>query len=148
MSQKTKELLMLIDGNALVHRAFHALPPLTAPSGAVTNAVFGFSSILIRTIKEYKPDYIVSTFDLAGPTFRHDRYEQYKATRVKAPQELYDQIPMVKEVLSAFGVPIYEKTGFEADDIIGTIAKHKANHNINVMIVTGDLDTLQLVEDD
>ncbi|MEK7582950.1 MAG: DNA polymerase [Patescibacteria group bacterium] len=149
MSAKGKEKLVLIDSNALVHRAFHALPPLTSPKGVVINAVFGFSSVLIKMIKEIKPDYIVATFDLAGPTFRHEQFEQYKAKRVKAPQELYDQIPLVKEVLEGFGIPIFTKQGYEADDLIGTIAtRMKQEANIQTIIATGDLDTLQLVESD
>ena len=137
----------MIDSNALVHRAFHALPPLTSPKGVVINAVFGFSSVLIKMIKEIKPDYIVATFDLAGPTFRHEQFEQYKAKRVKAPQELYDQIPLVKEVLEGFGIPIFTKQGYEADDLIGTFAtRMKQEAIIQTIIATGDLDTLQLVE--
>src|SRR3989344_6586877 len=126
---KTRERLVLIDGNALVHRAFHALPPLTSPSGQITNAVFGFCSILIKMMREINPRYIAAAFDVAGPTFRHDQFEQYKAKRVKAPQELYDQIPKVKRVLGAFGVPIFEKQGYEADDLIGTLAKKCHNEN-------------------
>ncbi len=140
--------IILIDGNALVHRAFHALPPLTSPNGIVTNAVFGFTSILIRTVKEIKPDYIVATFDLAGPTFRHKEYKEYKIHREKAPQELYNQIPLVKEVVAAFGIPIYEKQGYEADDLIGTLAvRAKSKKDTQVIIATGDMDTLQLVDD-
>lgn len=141
--------IILIDGNALVHRAFHALPPLTSPKGVVTNAVFGFSSILIKIIKEMKPDYIAAAFDLAGPTFRHEEFADYKIHRVKAPQELYDQIPLVKKTLSAFGVPVYEKQSFEADDLIGSLAeKSRHQKDLQVIIATGDLDTLQLVKDD
>lgn len=139
--------LILIDGNALVHRAFHALPPLTSPGGVVTNAVFGFSSILIKMIRELKPDYIAATFDLRGPTFRHEKFAEYKIHREKAPQELYNQIPLVKEVLVAFGVPIYEKEGYEADDLIGTLtAKAKNKKDLQTIIATGDLDALQLVD--
>ncbi|MFH1769821.1 MAG: DNA polymerase I [Parcubacteria group bacterium] len=142
-----KKKLILIDGNALVHRAFHALPPLTGPSGMVTNAAFGFSSILIRTIKDLNPDYIVATFDLAGPTFRHEEFAEYKEHRVKAPQELYDQLPIVKDIVKAFGIPIYEKQGFEADDVIGTIVKNaKKEKDTQIIVATGDLDTLQLVD--
>jgi DNA polymerase-1 len=139
--------LILIDGNAIVHRSFHALPPLTNRKGEMTNAVYGFSSVLIKVINELKPDYMVATFDLAAPTFRHLEYDQYKAKRVKAPDELYAQIPKTKEVLTAFGVPILEKEGFEADDIIGTVAKKYTNKEIDILIITGDLDTLQLVDD-
>ncbi len=139
--------LILIDGNALVHRAFHALPPLTSPRGIVTNAVFGFSSILLKTIKDLKPDYIAAAFDLAAPTFRHKEFAEYKIQRERAPDELYNQIPLVKDVLNAFGVPVYEKQGYEADDLIGTLATEtKKNKDVQVIIATGDLDTLQLVE--
>jgi DNA polymerase-1 len=139
--------LILIDGNALVHRAFHALPPLTSPSGTVVNAVFGFNSILIRIIKDLKPDYIAATFDLAGPTFRHEEFAEYKEHRERAPDELYAQIPLVKNVLEAFGIPIYERAGYEADDLIGTLAtRAKKEKDLQVIITTGDLDTLQLVD--
>lgn len=139
--------VILLDGNAIVHRAFHALPPLTSPDGTPTNAVYGFVSILLKIISELKPDYILATFDLAGPTFRHLAFERYKATRVKQPDELYAQFPVVKEILSALHIPIYEKEGYEADDIIGTAARvlEKKNKNLEIVIVTGDLDTLQLV---
>ncbi|TSC91077.1 MAG: DNA polymerase I [Parcubacteria group bacterium Licking1014_17] len=141
--------LMLIDGNALVHRAFHALPPLKSPKGILTNAVFGFFSILLRAIKDIKPDYIAATFDLAGPTFRHEEFAEYKSHRVKAPDELYEQMPIVKNLLAAFGVPVYEQQGYEADDIIGTLAtKSKKIKDLKTIIATGDLDTLQLVEGD
>ncbi|MBI2064855.1 MAG: DNA polymerase I [Candidatus Yanofskybacteria bacterium] len=140
--------LVLIDSNALVHRAFHALPPtLTSPKGVLTNAVYGFTSVLLKMIKDLKPDYIAATYDLAGPTFRHEEFAEYKAHREKAPDELYAQIPLTKEVLKAFGIPIYEKQGFEADDVIGALAElGKKEKNIQVVIVTGDLDTLQLVD--
>lgn len=142
--------LILIDGNALVHRAFHALPPnMTSPSGQMTNAVYGFTTLLLKAIKDFQPEYIAATFDLAGPTFRHEEFSDYKAHREKAPDELYSQIPLVKQVLSALGVPIFEQAGFEADDLIGSIAE-KARHekDLQTIILTGDLDTLQLVEDE
>lgn len=150
MSTKQREKLVLIDGNALVHRAFHALPPtLVSSKGVLTNAVFGFSSILLKIIKDIQPEHIVATFDLAGPTFRHEQFDQYKAKRVKAPQELYDQIPLVKRIVEALGIPIFEKQGYEADDVIGTLATQAKNEkNLQVIIATGDMDTLQLVDDD
>jgi len=140
--------LVLIDGHALVHRAFHALPPtLNSPKGVPTNAVFGFTSVFIKMIKDLKPEYIAATFDLAAPTFRHEEFAEYKAHREKAPNELHAQVPMIKEILLAFGVPIYEKPGFEADDLIGALAEvSKKNMDIQTIIVTGDLDTLQLVD--
>ncbi len=141
--------LVLIDSHAIIHRAFHALPRLTTPKGELVNAVYGFASILVKMLKDLKPDYVVATFDHAGPTFRHVAYDRYKATRVKAPDELYQQIPMVKQVLSAFGIPVLEKQGYEADDIIGTVARQvRSNHpDVEVVIATGDLDTLQLIDD-
>ena len=139
--------LILIDANALVHRAFHALPPLTTGKGELVNAVYGFSSVLLKVLNEMKPDYIAAAFDLAGPTFRHIEYEDYKAKRPKAPDELYEQIPRTKEVLKAFSIPVVEKEGFEADDVIGTLAKKFTKEGVETLIVTGDLDTLQLVSD-
>ena len=141
--------LLLIDGNAIIHRAYHALPPLTTKKGELVNAVYGFASTLLKVMDKFQPDYIAASFDLKGPTFRHKKFKDYKATRVKAPDELYAQIPKVKEVTRAFGIPIYEKEGFEADDVIGTITRNSqlATRNINIVIVTGDLDTLQLVDD-
>lgn len=139
--------LILIDGHALVHRAFHALPLLTAPDGQVVNAVYGFTSILLKTIKELKPDYLAAAFDLAGPTFRHQEFEEYKAQRKKAPDELYAQLPLIKEILKAFGIPFFTKEGFEADDVIGSLAvKAKKNADLQTIVLTGDLDTLQLVD--
>lgn len=140
--------LILIDSNALVHRAFHALPPsLISPKGVVTNAVYGFTSVLLKMLKDLKPDYIAATFDMAGPTFRHEEFAEYKATRVKAPDELYAQIPLVKTLLAAFGIPVFELQGYEADDIIGSLAEQaKQIADLNTVIVTGDMDTLQLVE--
>jgi len=139
--------LILIDSNALIHRSFHALPPLTTRKGELVNAVYGFSSVLLKTIHDLKPDYLAAAFDLAAPTFRHKEYQAYKATRPKAPDELYQQIPRAKEILEALNIPVIEKEGFEADDIIGTLAKRFADKEIEILILTGDLDTLQLVDD-
>lgn len=141
-----KKKLVLIDSNALIHRAFHALPPLTKKDGTPTGAVYGYALTLLNVLDQLKPDYIVATFDLKGPTFRHEKYKEYKANRKKAPDELYEQIPLVKKLLQSYGVPIFEKSGFEADDIIGTIAKEE-NGGIEKIIVTGDMDALQLVDD-
>jgi DNA polymerase I len=146
---KEKKKLILIDGNAIIHRAYHALPPLSTKKGELVNAVYGFSSTLLSVIAQFKPDYVVASFDLAGPTLRHEKFEDYKANRVKGDDELYAQIPRVKEVVKAFNIPIYEKAGFEADDVIGTIAKKvkEEKESIETIIVTGDMDTLQLVND-
>jgi DNA polymerase-1 len=137
---------VLIDGNALVHRAYHALPKLTTKKGELVNAVYGFISILFKILDDLKPDYVAATFDLAGPTFRHEEFDGYKATRVKGPQELYDQLKIVKQVLGALNIPIYEKEGFEADDVIGALASQASKkEGVETIIATGDLDTLQLV---
>ena len=138
--------LIILDGNALIYRAFYALPPLKNKQGKLTNAVYGFTSIVFRFIQELSPDYLIATFDLEGPTFRNLEYKEYKAKRVKAPQDLYDQIPMVKEVVKSLNIPIYEKQGFEADDVIGTIVEITKDEEIKKIIITGDLDTLQLVD--
>ena len=143
MTEKKK--FILIDAYALIHRAYHALPPLTTKSGELINAVFGFASILIKVLNEFKPNYVAAAFDLPEPTFRHKEYKKYKATRPEAPPDLYIQIPRVREILKAFQIPIYEKIGYEADDIIGTISKKLISKDIEVLILTGDLDTLQLV---
>ncbi len=139
---------MLVDGNALIHRGYHAIPVLNTKSGEQTNAVFGFTSILLKAIKDIKPTHIACTFDLKAPTFRHVQYTEYKATRVKADQALYDQIPRVKEVVRALNIQIFEKEGYEADDLLGTLAVEICKTCVDdceVFIVTGDLDTLQLV---
>ncbi len=143
---KQKGKLVIIDGNALIHRSFHALPPtLRTKDGELVNAVYGFSAVLLKAWRELKPDYIALTLDMKGPTFRHLKYKEYKATRIKAPQDLYDQIPRVKEVAKAFNIPIFELQGFEADDLIGTIDK-TVGPEVEKIIVTGDMDTLQLVD--
>jgi len=144
--QDKSQKIILIDGNALIHRAYHALPPLKTKQGELVNAVYGFSSTILSVISQFQPNYMIATFDLAAPTFRHKEYVDYKATRIKADQELYDQIPRVKEVTRAMGIPIVEKEGFEADDIIGTLSYlvEKYSEKMEIIIVTGDLDTLQL----
>ena len=145
----SKKKLILIDGNAIIHRAYHALPPLTTKKGELVNAVYGFASVLLNVVNKFKADYIVATFDLKEPTFRHKEFKDYKATRIKAPDDLYEQIPRIKELVKAFNIPIAEKEGFEADDLIATFARQIENLHpeIENIIVTGDLDTLQLVND-
>lgn len=143
--EKKLKTIVLIDGNALIHRAYHALPPLTTKKGELVNAVYGFTLTLLSVLEKFKPEYIAASFDLVGPTFRHEKSALYKATRVKAPDELYAQIPRVKEVTKAFNIPIYEKEGFEADDCVGTLARQAEKENVQVIIVTGDNDVLQLV---
>lgn len=138
--------LILIDAHALIHRAYHALPPLTTPTGDPINAVYGFTTILLRILKELKPDYIVAAYDLPGPTFRHIAYDRYKAHRPETPTDLGSQFARTEEILKSFGIPIYKKEGYEADDIIATIAKKLENKKgLEIIVVTGDLDALQLV---
>jgi len=143
--------LVIIDSNALVHRAFHALPELTGPKGRPVNALYGFLLVFLKALKDLDPDYIAAAFDLPGPTFRDKIYKQYKGKRVKAPDELYEQIPLIKEFLRVFSVSIFEKQGFEADDVIATIAKkakqRQISPDIEIIISTGDLDALRLVDE-
>lgn len=141
------EKLILIDGSGLIYRGFYAIPPfLKSPGGVQTNAVFGFTNILLSLISREKPDYMAVAFDKKGPTFRHKAFEAYKATRVKAPQALYDQIPLVKKVVDDFQIPSFEADGFEADDILATVAKQLASRkNLRIFIVTGDFDIFQIV---
>lgn len=140
--------LVIIDSYALIHRSYHALPPLTSPQGVLVNGVYGFMLFFLKMINDLNPDYIVAAFDRAEETFRHQEYKEYKARRVKMPDNFYEQVQIVKSVLEAFRVPILEKEGYEADDIIGTVvANVAARKDIDSFIVTGDLDTLQLVGD-
>jgi DNA polymerase-1 len=148
---KQKDKIIIIDGNALLHRSFHALPPtISTKSGEIVNAVYGFTSFLIKAIRDIKPEYAVLTMDKKAPTFRNKLYKEYKAKRKKAPDELYMQIPRIKEVAKAFNIPIFELDGFEADDIIGTIAEKIKKNKLNAksIIITGDMDTLQLVDNE
>lgn len=144
---KQKPKLVIIDGHAVIHRSFHALPPtMTLKDGTMVNAVYGFTTALFKTIQDLKPDYLVLTLDAKGKTFRHEEFEEYKAKRVKAPDELYAQIPLVKRVAKAFDIPMFEVPGFEADDLIGTIVK-KTDGQVEKVIVTGDMDAFQLVDE-
>lgn len=143
-----KKRLVILDSNAIVHRAYHAIPPLTAKDGTMINAVFGFVSMLLKIKEDLKPDYLAASFDVSGPTFRDKIFDKYKAKRVKADQELYDQIPLVRSMLESLGIPVYDKEGFEADDIIGTIAERVKDKysDLEVVAVTGDMDILQLID--
>ncbi|MBT6691692.1 DNA polymerase I [Candidatus Parcubacteria bacterium] len=146
---KKQKKLVVIDSNALLHRAWHAIPPLKTKDGTVVNAVFGYTSLLLSIIRELKPEYIIASFDLPGKTFRHEQYKEYKAQRVKQADEFYEQFDLAKDVLKAFNIPILTKAGFEADDVIGTISQEAYNQypDIQTIIITGDLDALQLVND-
>ncbi|MBU1039141.1 DNA polymerase I [Patescibacteria group bacterium] len=143
----SSERFVIFDGNAILHRAWHALPPLTSPQGQLVNAVYGFTNMFLKVLKELKPDYLAVTFDRREPTFRHKAFAEYKAQRIKQPQEFYDQLPLVKEVLQGFNVTVFDQPGYEADDIIGTLATlvGKQQPAVEVIIVTGDMDALQLV---
>lgn len=158
-------VLLLIDGNNLLHRAYHALPPLTDKTGEMANAVFGLSNMLLKALAEVKPTHVACAFDTRAPTFRHIEFEKYKAQRAAAPPDLYPQLPKVKRVLDAFGIPYFEKEGFEADDLLGTITLKAIGHNRadfksknqkmkgakqlvidEAVILSGDRDVLQLVD--
>ncbi|OFI07238.1 DNA polymerase I [Clostridium acetireducens DSM 10703] len=141
------ERLLILDGNSLMNRAFYALPLLTNLEGLHTNAVYGFTNMLLKMKEEINPNYTVCTFDKKAPTFRHNEYKDYKAGRKKMPDELAEQFPVVKDLLNKLAIDIFEIEGFEADDIIGTLAKFAENKGIEVYIVTGDRDALQLATD-
>lgn len=144
---KNKKIL-LIDAHSLIHRSFHALPPLTAPDGTPTGALYGVSSTLLRVLKEKSPDYVVAAFDRPEPTFRKEQYAEYKAHRPKAPDELISQLKESRELFKKFGIYVSEIPGYEGDDIIGTLSEKFSKENgVFVTILTGDLDTLQLVKD-
>jgi len=144
-----KKYLIIIDSNSVIHRAYHSLPPLTTKKGELVNAIYGFLLVFFKALKDFQPDYIAAAFDFPGPTLRHQRFKEYKAKRPPAPEELYRQIPKVKEILEGFNVQIFEKEGYEADDIIGTISRlapqKQVLPEIETIILSGDLDTLQLV---
>ena len=144
---KNKKRLILLDSHAIIHRAYHALPDFSSPSGEPTGALYGLSSMLLRIIDDLEPDYIAACYDLPKPTIRHEAYEGYKATRQKGDDALYAQITRSRDVFAAFCIPIYEREGFEADDILGTLAAKLATEpDLEVIIASGDMDTLQLVE--
>ncbi len=146
MKNKPKSVILL-DGNAILHRAYHGLPPLTTKTGETVHAVYGFALTLFSVIEKFNPENVIATFDLPGGTFRDDLYEEYKSHREAAPDDLYSQIPIIKEMVEAFGIPIYEKEGFEADDLVGTLSLQAKARGYEVVIVTGDTDTLQLVDE-
>ncbi|HBK33553.1 TPA: DNA polymerase I [Candidatus Uhrbacteria bacterium] len=141
-----KPRLLLLDGNALLHRAWHAIPPLTTKDGLVVNAAYGFSMILERMLKQYAPTHMVVAWDRREKTFRHEEFAAYKAQREKKEQELYDQIPIIQNILKAHGIISVDARGYEADDIIGTYATQASKKEWETFIVTGDLDSLQLVD--
>lgn len=173
MDESRVDRLVLIDGNAILHRAFHALPPFTTPDGTLVNAVYGFTSMLLKIVNDLKPTHIAVAFDRPAPTFRKELFKEYQAKRPEMDETLVPQIGLVHELLTAFGIGVFEKDGFEADDVLGSLVKqatdqhliekpeqHMMRSGVNhvlksrvnlptqVIIVTGDRDLLQLVDDD
>ncbi|HNW71409.1 MAG TPA: DNA polymerase [Candidatus Paceibacterota bacterium] len=143
-----KKTLVLLDSHAIIHRAYHALPEFLSSKGEPTGALYGLSSMLMKIISDLKPDYIVACYDLPQKTFRHEAYEAYKAGRAKADEALISQLKSSRRIFEAFNIPIYDSPGFEADDLLGTIVeKLKKEKNINIVIASGDMDTMQLVKD-
>lgn len=140
-----KENIFLVDGNSFCYRAFYALPAFTTSKGMPTNAIYGVVNMLRKLLREYEPDMMAVVFDLKGPTVRHKKYEKYKMQRKPMPDELSVQIPRIKEVIAAHNIPMYELQGYEADDIIATLARKASKKGIDVIIVSGDKDALQLV---
>jgi len=146
VAKEGKPLLLLFDGNALVHRAFHALPPLTQhKTGELVNAVYGFASTLLKVFADFRPTHWAVAFDRPTPTFRHEMFEEYKAQRPATPEELKSQIKKVHQLVEAFHIPVFEIDGFEADDVLGTLSKQAGEQDIETIIVTGDNDMLQTV---
>jgi DNA polymerase-1 len=141
--------LLLIDANSIIHRSFHALPPFTTPEGKPSGAIYGIASILLKLWRDERPDYAAALFDRPEPTFRDEKYAEYKAQRPPAPDELISQIIEAHKLFEAFGIKTFEKPGYEADDLIATLAeKFKTLPEVQVVILTGDRDTLQMVEGD
>jgi DNA polymerase-1 len=143
----TRESLLLVDGHNLVYRAFYAMPALSNSRGEMTNAAFGFTSMLFKALNDHHPTYAIAAFDPPGLTFRHDEFAEYKAQRLATPAELIPQFPWCREIVTVLGIPIIEVPSFEADDVIGTLARKAEAQGLDVIIVTGDLDVLQLVTD-
>ena len=138
---------MLLDANGLIYRGYFALPPLTTKNGELVNAAFGFCQIVLRGFQDLQPDFVAASFDLPGPTFRHEEFAEYKATRQRMPDDLADQFPKVRAIVAALGIPVYELSGYEADDVIGTLTLQAEEQGVETTIVTGDLDMLQLVSE-
>lgn len=138
---------LILDGNSLLHRAWHAIPPLTTKDGRVVNAAYGFTMVIEKMREKFQPDFMAVAWDLPGATFRHEKFEDYKGTREKKEDELYEQIDLIQEILDLYGVPSLSAEGMEADDVVGTIAKKFGKKDDQVLILTGDLDALQLVND-
>jgi DNA polymerase-1 len=149
MKKENKKTLVILDAHAIIHRAYHALPAFTTSAGEPTGALYGVTTMTLKIIESFKPDYIVAAFDLPKPTFRHQAYDGYKAGRVKAEDALVVQLQSARTLFEAFGIPVLDAEGFEADDVIGTLVeKYKKEKNLNIIIASGDMDTMQLIEGD
>lgn len=138
--------LVLIDGHSILNRAFYGVPDLTNAEGLHTNAVYGFLNIMFKILEEENADHLAVAFDLSAPTFRHKMYDAYKGTRKPMPEELREQVPLMKEALQTMNIPILTMEGYEADDILGTVAKRCQAEGIEVSVVSGDRDLLQLAD--
>lgn len=149
--ENNKKRLIIIDSNSLIYRAYYALPLFENKNKEIVGAIYGFLLAFFKMIKDFQPDFVVATFDLPAPTFRHKKYKEYKAGRPPTPKEIYRQIPKIREILKIFNVPILEKEGFEADDVIGTIVNLVSNgqsrKEIETIILSSDSDVFQLVND-
>lgn len=141
------EKMVLIDGHSIIHRAFYGVPDLTNAEGLHTNGIYGFLNIMFRILDEEKPDYLMVAFDLSAPTFRHQMYDAYKGTRKGMPDELREQVPVLKELLTAMGIPLLMQEGYEADDLLGTMARKSETKGLDTVIVSGDRDLLQIATD-
>ena len=144
---EAKPTLFLIDGNNYVYRAFYAIRELSNSKGFPTNAIYGFTNMLMKLLREKQPTYIAVAFDMKGPTFRHEAFEAYKATRKPMPEPLRPQIDYIKNIVRGFSIPVLEREGIEADDIIGTLAHRFGAEELQVVVVSGDKDLMQLVND-
>jgi len=144
---QTEKTIYLIDGSAYIHRAYHAIRSLTNSKGFPTNAVFGFTRMLLKLMQDRAPEYMAMCFDAKGPTFRHDIFKEYKASRPPMPEDLSVQIPYIKDVTEGYHLTVYEVPGYEADDLIGTFAREAVESGFRVVMVTGDKDFMQLVTD-
>lgn len=146
-SKKDKKTLVLLDAHAILHRAYHALPDFTSPTGEPTGALYGVTAMLLKIIEDLKPDYLVACYDLPEPTYRHQAFDGYKAGRAKTDDSLVAQIERSRDLMEAFGIPIYEHPGFEADDMLGTITHQlKGEKDLTIIIASGDMDTFQLID--
>lgn len=139
-----RKKIVLIDGHSILNRAFYGVPDLTTPEGLHTNAVYGFLNIMFKILDEEKPEYLTVTFDVHAPTFRHEMFSEYKGTRKPMAEELRQQVPVIKEVLEAMNISTIEKAGLEADDLLGTLSRMCEESGMDVSIISGDRDTLQL----